>query len=276
LFLGYLVDVLFKNDKEAFKNTLLFLYRSVDLQGEDKVIALQSIDTLKTITCDQDLVPRIVGQGLLPTLVQMIVNSVGTIQNFEYLEFLQDFMSTYSTVLAEQVGAIAQAVISRIQFECLQPPNDNSLIFSQKCVNILVHITQNKEMMARYASDFERLYMPIFEYMVDPTKINFEDSILMIIKNFIKRTQSVSDIIFKVFGTLENVFTKNKNRFGDCTLLETINYYLIFGSQRILQDQGAIEMLIRMADRALFCIEPNITVNNAEGALLLQLILQIF
>ena len=40
LFLGYLIDVLFKQDPEAFKNTLFFLYKSVDLQGEDKVIAL--------------------------------------------------------------------------------------------------------------------------------------------------------------------------------------------------------------------------------------------
>jgi hypothetical protein len=40
LFLGYLIDVLFKKDPQAFKETLCFLYKSVDLQGEDKVIAL--------------------------------------------------------------------------------------------------------------------------------------------------------------------------------------------------------------------------------------------
>jgi hypothetical protein len=59
LFLGYLIDVLFKDRPQAFRETIMFLYRSVDLQGEDKAIALQSIDTLKTITCDQDLIPRI-------------------------------------------------------------------------------------------------------------------------------------------------------------------------------------------------------------------------
>jgi hypothetical protein len=84
--------------------------------------------------------------------------------------------------------------------------------------------------MTKYSGDFERLFMPIFEFMVDPTKINFEDSVLMIIKNFIKKTGTVSDIIAKVFGTLEKVFAKNKNRFGDSTLLETINCYLIYGS----------------------------------------------
>jgi len=53
--------------------------------------------------------------------------------------------------------------------------------------------------MEKYANDFERLYIPIFEFMVDPSKISFEDSILLILRNFIKRTGGVSDIIFKVF-----------------------------------------------------------------------------
>ena len=83
--------------------------------------------------------------------------------------------------------------------------------------------------MKDYAADFERLYMPIFEFMVDPTKISFEDSILMIIKNFIRKTGQVSDIIFKVYFTLEKVFAKNKNTFGNNVLLETINCYLTHG-----------------------------------------------
>jgi hypothetical protein len=69
LFLGYLIDVLFKKQPETFKNTILFLYNSVNLGGEDKALALQSIDTLKTITCDQDLIPTIQQLGLLPELV---------------------------------------------------------------------------------------------------------------------------------------------------------------------------------------------------------------
>jgi hypothetical protein len=123
--------------------------------------------------------------------------------------------------------------------------------------------------MNKFSGQFEQMFMPIFEFMVDPTKINFEDSILMIIKNFIKKTNSVSDIIFKVFITLEKVFAKNKNRFGDGVLLECINCYLVYGRQRLMQEPGAIEMLVRMADNSLFCIEPSVTVNNTEGALLL-------
>lgn len=52
LFLGYLVDMLYKDKDDAFRDTIFFLYRSVNLKGEQKAIALQSIDTLKTVTCD--------------------------------------------------------------------------------------------------------------------------------------------------------------------------------------------------------------------------------
>lgn len=76
LFLGYVIDVLYKKNSDAFKNTITFLYSSVDLTGEDKAIALQSIDTLNCVTCDKDLVPRIIQLNLLPELVGMITNSI--------------------------------------------------------------------------------------------------------------------------------------------------------------------------------------------------------
>ena len=33
LFLGYLIDVMYIDNNEAFKSTIVFLYQSVDLEG---------------------------------------------------------------------------------------------------------------------------------------------------------------------------------------------------------------------------------------------------
>ena len=106
-------------------------------------------------------------------------------------------------------------------------------LMTNKCMNIISNITNKTHLMQKYASDFERVLMPIFEFMVDPSQINIEDNILTVLKNFIKKTQSVSDIIFKVLPCMENVFRKNKLCFGDA-LLETLNYYLIFGKDRFI------------------------------------------
>jgi len=55
-------------------------------------------------------------------------------------------------------------------------------------MNILEKITQNKTLMTKYSADFEKLLCPIFEFMLEPKKISFEDNILVMIRNFIKRS----------------------------------------------------------------------------------------
>lgn len=93
--------------------------------------------------------------------------------------------------------------------------------------------------MKKYSQQYEQAYIPIFEYMFDPSKINFEDDILMIIKNFIKKTGTVSDTIFNVLPQLEKVFVKNKHCFGDA-LMDTLNFYMIYGRDRFVNEPGAI------------------------------------
>lgn len=85
----------------------------------------------------------------------------------------------------------------------------------------------------------------------------------------------MSDIIFKVFPCLELVFKKNKNTFGDM-LHDTLNWYLMFGSQRIAENRDLIQMLFRIADQAIFSTEPTVSTNNSEGAIFLQIVFQIF
>jgi hypothetical protein len=43
------------------------------------------------------------------------------------------------------------------------------------------------------------------------------------------------------------VFVKNKFTFGE-TLMDTLNYYMIFGKDKIMQDPNCIRMLIQIAD----------------------------
>ena len=50
----------------------------------------------------------------------------------------------------------------------------------------------------------------------------------MILKNFIRKTETVSPTIFEVLPFIEKVFEKNKQCFGD-VLLDTLNYYMIYG-----------------------------------------------
>lgn len=67
LLLGYYADMLFTKYESAFLKVMDFLLESLSLTGSQKVVALQSADTLNTIISDKDLIPRL--EPHLPRLI---------------------------------------------------------------------------------------------------------------------------------------------------------------------------------------------------------------
>ena len=89
--------------------------------------------------------------------------------------------------------------------------------------------------MPQYASHIEEALKPLFEYMVDPTKVEFEDDIVLTIKSFIKKSGQISPVIWTLFPHLYKVFKKNKDTFGN--LLDTLNHYLVAGREVFAQNR---------------------------------------
>lgn len=113
-FLGYLVDMMYKNNAQVFKDALLFLLRSVMLTGQDEAIALQSIDTLSNVIGDGELRSRVVEYGIIDELLQFITTACPTINQPRYFEFVQDFTVTYSGMLGNRSLGIVEACVARI------------------------------------------------------------------------------------------------------------------------------------------------------------------
>jgi hypothetical protein len=96
-----------------------------------------------------------------------------------------------------------------------------------KCWNVIRTVIEMESFVPQYQPQIEEALKPLFEFMVDPTKVEFEDDIVLVLKSFIKKAKSVSPILWTIFPCLMKVFEKNKKTFGN--LLDTINYYLLFG-----------------------------------------------
>ena len=94
--------------------------------------------------------------------------------------------------------------------------------------------------------------------MTDPTKIEFEDDIVLVLKSFIKRMKGVSPTLWQIFPYLMKVFEKNKKAFGN--LLDAINYYLLYGKDYLAANPTHLDMIVQMANLSLFGKEPNITI----------------
>lgn len=221
LLLGYYADMLFNKHPEAFLKVIDFLIQSLALHGDQKVIALQSADTLNTIISDKDLVPRLEPQ--LPRLINTLNECNLKITIKLYFSFLLDFVKVYSQAIGDSILPFFQSIVQRILIElksCHEKGEKNNLIIN-KCWNIIRQILELDAFIPYYYSQLEELLKPLFEFMVDPTKIEFEDDITLVLKTFIKKTKQVSPTLWTIFPYLQRVFDKNKHTFGN--LLDTLN-----------------------------------------------------
>jgi hypothetical protein len=89
---------------------------------------------------------------------------------------------------------------------------------------------------------------------------------VLVLKSFIKKTHSVSPLLWEMFPYLEKVFEKNKQCFGN--LLDCLNNFLIYGKETIALQRNYLTIFINLATKSLFSVEPNITIQNSEGAIL--------
>lgn len=86
LLLGYYADMLFVKYEPAFIKVMDFLIESLSLTGLQKVVALQSADTLNTIVSDKDLIPRL--EPHLPRLIKVLTQCNLKINIKLYFSFL--------------------------------------------------------------------------------------------------------------------------------------------------------------------------------------------
>ena len=87
--------------------------------------------------------------------------------------------------------------------------------------------------------------------MIDPTKISYDDEIVMNVKQIIRKNQSVSSTQWEIFNQFPKVLSKNKDSFGN--LLDTINYYLIYGKNDLCSSyKNMVTVIAEMAETALF------------------------
>jgi hypothetical protein len=160
LLLGYYADMLFSKHEEIFIKVINFLIASVALHGGEKVIALQSADTLSTIIADKDLIPRL--SPHLPSLIKTLCHCNTVITIKLYFDFVQDFIKYYNKPMVhvgcgEDVIPFVQSLVQRILIElkqCHERGERNNLIIN-KCWNVIRLITELDTFMPTYANAIE-------------------------------------------------------------------------------------------------------------------------
>ena len=141
---------------------------------------------------DKDLVPRL--EPMLQELIPHIQEGILKIHIKNYFAFLIDFVKSYHSALEDHVFEIIKALVRRILSElkaCHEKGEKNNIIIN-KCWNVIRMVCELDSFMPRYAMQIEDLLKPLYEYMSDPTSIEFEDDIILTLKSCIKKTNNVS------------------------------------------------------------------------------------
>lgn len=107
--------------------------------------------------------------------------------------------------------------------------------------------------------------------MTEPSKIFFDDEIVMIVKRMIRQKKSVSPTQWALLRTFPAVLQKNKDCLGN--LLDTVNLYIVHGKDILtntgnVEGQAYLKIILSLAEQALFSTKGNVSLTNAEGAIL--------
>lgn len=96
----------------------------------------------------------------------------------------------------EQIIIIFEAIVNRVLAEQASKEKgpDAANMRIGKCMNILRGIIDKQEYISAFADTFEEKLKPLYMFMADPTQINFDEDILLILKSFIRRHKSVSAV----------------------------------------------------------------------------------
>ena len=83
------------------------------------------------------------------------------------------------------------------------------------------------------------MLLPLFEYISDPTKIEFDDDILLVIKSLIRKKKGVTETIWRMVPCFKLVLQKNKHCFGH--LMEVINIMMMEGKAFLAENKEGLE-----------------------------------
>ncbi len=272
LMLGYYADNLFQQDHALFVKIVEFLIKGISHEKEEKAFSLQCSDTLKSVIADQDMISRI--EAFVNRLFPYLSSMVTKMEVPTFFDILMTMISSYAESIDASIIQLLDSLVIRIQTEynALRAKGEKNNMVLNQCWNVIRCICENNAFYPEFAAAIEHSLLPLFNYLVDPKDIEFDDDMVQIITTLIKKSKAVSENMGKVFPVLPKFFEKYKGVFG--SLLHTLNCYLFYGKELFATHKDWIEIVLRMAHTSLFTQEQPVEINNTEGAILFQMTLQ--
>lgn len=270
--LGYYLDTIFQHSNDLFYKTIEFLITGLAKEKEVKALALQCADTLKTIIGDQDLVSRV--EAFITKLFPILSKMVSELELTTFFEILMTIITTYSTVIDSSVIGLLNSLVARVdkEYKELQAKGEKNNMTINQCWNVIRSICEQDAFFPEYLDSIENSLLPMFNYLVNPENIEFDDDMLQVITSLIKKRNGVSTNMIKIFPFLRKFFEKYGGAFG--SLLPTLNSYIYYGKEIMSSNKEWQAIILQLGVQSMFNKKALIELNNSEGVILCQMLLQ--
>ena len=150
---------------------------------------------------------------------------------FEVLTYISKYIND-NNILLSLLNSLFNRIVKEISPRRLshdQEGNNNMnnsyKIIINNCFNVIREIFYKKTFIQNYFNEIEKFILPLLKYMKYPTKIEFDEDIVLIITIIIKTINFLPNIFFNIFPELYLYLKKNGGMTLD--LFELINLYII-------------------------------------------------
>jgi hypothetical protein len=266
LFFEYYLDKIFKDNQELFEEVLEFLVKSLALEKEDRACAIQCADTLCTNMNDKEIRIRISSSVI--KLFPYLASLVETTELSDVFDVILSFVNNFHMSIGAGIIHLLDTLVRRIIKEATAKESANDVAING-CWNVISRIC---EKYPKYVDSIEHSLLPVFNYLMNPKEIEFDEDIIDVVRILLNVQGKITLNMAKIFLVLSKYFEKAGFVFG--SLLEVLNCYLSYGKLLFSQNKEWVDMLLAMVETSLFVTTEPAEENNAEGALLIQMIMQ--
>ena len=197
-------------------------------------------------------------EPILNNFLPSIITQIQSSKLMNFFDVLLELRMKFTTpqLNAEIFANICQRVAKeierkmRLKFKVTKDKNNksksaepyDSQILINKMFNIIRSLTNDKDFVLNNLPIISTGVIPLFKYMENIKKIDFDEDLIQIMSNIINHLQCIPDMGYELLINLYKYPEKNGGMLLD--VYELVNAYIVYGGKTIEQNQQYLKAMI--------------------------------
>ena len=219
-YFSYLYNEFDINNEDIITNIFLFLFNQVT-NSKEKFLAYQSSSAIILMLNNTEGDNYKILNSLINKNLMKLIPIINNNDNYQFFELLEEIVE--KNYLEEELKfQLLREISKKVEKDVKEMPNtsSNTDLILQLCFNIIINIIKKNSLDENKINDFENIIQPIFIFIKEPEKINFEEEIITIIKEEIVNVKKITFLSLSILQYLIPINKKNEE------IVDSIYYFL--------------------------------------------------